>query len=202
MGSQGAAILKLLQGPDLKELNGSLKAYLAPVLESTAPAKDKNAEKQQHTLAKVYVPFLVQLIKICGAKLTSIPLKDDHVGVSRADEMFSAMTVAIDGLSHFRSQLTGSAFELELQRYGLVRRLMAWKRYSAALSQCEVLFHSLCQLASSADSKGVKATRASTGRISKGGTIREIHVGFYCVCTSVMPNSASSQCPCVANRSR
>jgi hypothetical protein len=152
---------------------------LAPFLESAASAKDKNGEKQQHTLAKEYVPFLVQFIKIGGAKLASIPSKDDHVAVSRADETFSAMLVAIDGLSHFRSQLTGSAFELELQRYGLVRRLMAWKRYSAALLQCEVLFHSLCQLASSAN-KGVIATRASSGRISKKGAIREIQIGFSC----------------------
>ncbi|CAM6096994.1 unnamed protein product [Calypogeia fissa] len=163
MATKGVAILKCLQGTDLEELNRSLKAYLAPLLGISGSGVDDKLR----TLAKEYVPFLVQLLKICGAKLASFPSRDDSVANSMAEEIFLAMGIALDGLSILRSQLTGSFFEMELQRYGLVRRLMAWKRYGAALSQSKVLFRSLCRLTSTPDNEGSTANRATSGRASK-----------------------------------
>lgn len=180
MATMGVAILKLLRGTELKELNRSLKAYLAPLVGHSGSGREHIGEKEQHILAKEYVPFLVQLLKICGAKLASIPSTDDLVAASMADELFSAMVVAINGLSQLRSQLTGSSFEMELQRYGLVRRLMAWKRYGAALSQLQVLFRSLCRITSLQDSKVCPINQVTSGRTSKGGTIRAPHNSQYC----------------------
>lgn len=138
------SILKLVQGPDVAGLTQELKAYIAPLNSVSGPGKENTSKTELHRHAKQFVPFLVQLLKLCSASVATAPAADEGpASVKKGDEVFAAMEIALDSLDALRSFLTGSAFEIEIQRCALVRRLLAWRRHSAALAQCKKNFNSL-----------------------------------------------------------
>ena len=142
--SNAESILKLLQGPDVAGLTQELKAYIAPLNSVSGPGKENTSKTELHRHAKQFVPFLVQLLKLCSASVATAPAADEGpASVKKGDEVFAAMEIALDSLDALRSFLTGSAFEIEIQRCALVRRLLAWRRHSAALAQCKKNFNSL-----------------------------------------------------------
>ena len=138
------SVLKLVQGPDVAGLTQELKAYIAPLNSVSGPGKENTSKTELHRHAKQFVPFLVQLLKLCSASVATAPAADEGpASVKKGDEVFAAMEIALDSLDALRSFLTGSAFEIEIQRCALVRRLLAWRRHSAALAQCKKNFNSL-----------------------------------------------------------
>lgn len=138
------SILKLVQGPDVAGLTQELKAYIAPLNSVSGPGKENTSKTELHRHAKQFVPFLVQLLKLCSTCVATAPAADEGPAyVKKGDEVFAAMEIALDSLDALRSFLTGSAFEIEIQRCALVRRLLAWRRHSAALAQCKKNFNSL-----------------------------------------------------------
>lgn len=142
--SNAESVLKFLQGPDVAGLTQELKAYIAPLNSVSGPGKENKSKTELHRHAKQFVPFLVQLLKLCSASVATAPAADEGPSfVKKGDEVFAAMEIALDSLDALRSFLTGSAFEIEIQRCALVRRLLAWRRHSAALAQCKKNFNSL-----------------------------------------------------------
>lgn len=138
------SVLKLVQGPDVAGLTQELKAYIAPLNSVSGPGKENTSKTELHRHAKQFVPFLVQLLKLCSTCVATAPAADEGpASVKKGDEVFAAMEIALDSLDALRSFLTGSAFEIEIQRCALVRRLLAWRRHSAALAQCKKNFNSL-----------------------------------------------------------
>lgn len=137
------SLLRQLQGLDPTGLSQQLKAYVAPLTTLAGSGKENRSKTELHKQAKQYVPFLVQLLKLCALNVATPPSRNDNVMQSRGDEVFAAMAVALDSLDLLRSFLTGSQFEIEIQRCALVRRLMAWQRHADALVQCKKNYNSL-----------------------------------------------------------
>ncbi|KAL3692477.1 hypothetical protein R1sor_006128 [Riccia sorocarpa] len=168
-GSRGEDTLKLLQNSDLTGLSSSLKTYLAPLLASYGTGKENDAKKELQKLAKEFAPFLLQFLKLAGVRLASLQSSAGPAPNAVADELLSSMAIGLDALSQLRLFLTGGSFEIEIQRYGLVRRLMAWKKFSAALAQCQTLFRSLCQLSSATRTEKAIIKQTTTGKTSRSG---------------------------------
>jgi separase len=141
----GDALLVLLQAPDSSGLASQLKLYVAPVNTVGAGGKENRSAAEWHACAKQYVPFLVKLLKLCTAEVARPPRGENDTAVwKKGDEVFAAMAIALDTLHLLRSFLVGCAFEIEIQRSGLVRRLMAWKKFAVALEQSRKNYLSLC----------------------------------------------------------
>lgn len=138
-GENGEALLEVLLGEDVAGLSERLKVFVAPL---RAVGKEKLSPTEMHKLAKQFVPFLVRLLKLCFVNAANVPANGEAQG--RGDEVFTAVEIALDCLDSLRSFITGSPFEIEFQRCSFVRRLLAWRRHSAALVQCRKNFSSLC----------------------------------------------------------
>ncbi|KAG0632141.1 hypothetical protein M758_1G307400 [Ceratodon purpureus] len=139
-GGNGEALLEVLKGEDVTGLSGQVRAYVAPL----SGVKDNVSRTELHKLAKQFVPFLVRLLKLCFANVASVPVGEQGKVDRRGDEVFTAVEIALDSLDSLRSFFTGSPFEIEIQRCSFVRRLLAWRRHSAALVQCRKNLTSLC----------------------------------------------------------
>ncbi|BFI30035.1 separase [Marchantia polymorpha subsp. ruderalis] len=170
---RGDTILKLLHNSDLRGLSSSLKTYVAPLFGAYGYGKENDAKIELHKLAREFTPFLVQFLKVCGASLASVPISGDAADQGRADELFSAMIVGLDSLNQLRSFLTGCSFEIEIQRYGLVRRLMAWRRFGDALAQSQTLFRSLCHINSLSRANIESVKQTTTAKANRGGSTKK-----------------------------
>jgi len=135
----GEALLEALRREDVTGLSERLKVFVAPLQAVTG--KEKLSRTELHKLAKQFVPFLVRILKLCFVNAANVPAGEAQ---GRGDEVFTAVEIALDGLDSLRSFITGSPFEIEMQRCSFVRRLLAWRRHSAALVQCRKNFSSLC----------------------------------------------------------
>ncbi|KAJ7538555.1 hypothetical protein O6H91_11G054000 [Diphasiastrum complanatum] len=141
------AILSRIREADMGGLAQQVKLYLSPLYARSG--KENTSKAELHGLAKQFVPFLVRLLKDCAAALCEVPANDDDASQKRGDELFSVMRFSVNGLDCLRPWLVGCPFEIELQRYGLVRRFMAWKRYEAAFVECKGILRDVCAYISS-----------------------------------------------------
>lgn len=139
----GEALLEVLKGENVTGLSGQLKVFVAP-LNDLSGGVENMSRTELHKLAKQFVPFLARLLKLCFANVANPPAGEQGKAESRGDEVFTAVEIALDSLDLLRSVITGSPFEIEIQRCSFVRRLLAWRRHSAALVQCRKNFRSLC----------------------------------------------------------
>jgi hypothetical protein len=140
----GEALLEVLKGEDVTGLSVQVKAFVAPLDGLSGGVKENMSRTELHKLAKQFVPFLVRLLKLCFVNVASVPAGEQGKAERRGDEVFSTVEIALDRLDLLRSFITGSPFEIEIQRCSFVRRLLAWRRHSAALVQCWRNFSSLC----------------------------------------------------------
>lgn len=158
--NEAASILSRLESPNASNILPSLKAHLEPVCKLEAPLGKENAsDAEKHRIAKQFVPFLAQVLKLCSSGLSKLPISDDFDGKVKADELFLSLDFALDCFEQLRQWLVGSPFEIEMQRSWLVRRLIAWRRFHEALDQDLRLLHSLCSRVFKTDvirSKGCK----------------------------------------------
>ncbi|XP_024524696.1 separase [Selaginella moellendorffii] len=100
-------------------------------------------ESEGHARAKRVVPFLGRLLKLCSAELKKIPAEGDTMGYQRGGDLFGVVGVALESLDSLRPWLASGIIEIELQRYGFVRRLVSWKRYREAAAECRKILASL-----------------------------------------------------------
>lgn len=143
--NEAASILSRLESPNAANILLSLKAYLEPVCKLDVPVGKENAsDADKHRIAKQFVPFLAQVLKLCSNGLSKLPISDNVDTKSKADELFLSLDFALDCFEHLRQWLVGSPLEIEMQRSWLVRRLIAWRRFHEALNQDLWLLHSLC----------------------------------------------------------
>lgn len=141
----GEALLEVFLGEDVTGLSERLKIFVAPLRAVNGGGKEKLSRTELHKLAKQFVPFLVRILKLCFVNATNVPAGEQEKAQGRGDEVFTAVEIALDGLDSLRSFIAGCPFEIEIQRCSFVRRLLAWRRHSAALAQCRKNFSSLCQ---------------------------------------------------------
>lgn len=80
-----------------------------------------------------------------------------HKDPARLQTALQVATLALQGLDAVRSVLKGRPFEVEVQHYSLVRKLLALKAYSEAEEQGWSLLHALQKLWPAASRKPKKA---------------------------------------------
>jgi separase len=132
-----ATILAKAEGYDVAGLHKQVAGYLKALLGFINGKENKKNTPEIHRLAKKYVPnFLVPLLKVCCNNLTKGISETDELSQNRADELFKTLKLALDCLEALRPCLVGSPYEIETQRYWMVRRLMAWKRFTEAREEC------------------------------------------------------------------
>ena len=139
-------ILSRLENESESDLGvlASLKAHLEPICKvASMPGKENVTDAQKHRLAKEFVPFLAQVLKLCSSGLSKLQISAEESCLMKADKFFECMVFALDCFEHVRDSLVGAPLEIELQRSWLVRRLIAWGKFQEALDQDLKLFFSL-----------------------------------------------------------
>ena len=136
----------------------SLKAHLEPICKiASMPGKENVTDAQKHCMAKEFVPFLAQVLKLCSSGLSRLPISSEERLLMKAKKFFESMEIALDCFEHFRDSLVGAPLEIEMQRSWLVRRLIAWGMFEEALQQGLQLFFTLF-------SRAFMPTKPETGK--------------------------------------
>ncbi|MCO5594401.1 hypothetical protein L7F22_048431 [Adiantum nelumboides] len=139
--NEGALILSGLENPHASNVLPSLKSFLEPVHKLQVSSGKENTGK--HHLAKQFVPFLAQVLKLCSKGLSDLPSSDKADFKMKTDELFLCLEFALDCFEHLRQWLVGSPFEIEMQRSWLIRRYIASRRFREASDQVLQLLCSL-----------------------------------------------------------
>ncbi|KAI5085012.1 hypothetical protein GOP47_0001181 [Adiantum capillus-veneris] len=147
--NDGALILFDLENLHASNILPSLKSFLGPVHKLQVSSGKENSAK--HHLAKQFVPFLAQVLKLCSKGLSDLPSSEKSEVKMKADELFLCFEFALDCFEQLRQWLVGSPFEIEMQRSWLVRRYIASKRFHEALGQDLQLLFSLRMLVGTQD---------------------------------------------------
>lgn len=139
----GERILELLQGDvdesksEYQELPGLFELFLAPL------QPDVGHKEASLSLSKKFASFLVQAVKLSFEQLG----KATKTTCRRKVEILASCACqAIDGLYTARQAVKGRPLEMELQTYGLVRRLVAVGLYNRAAKYGKILYLQLCSL--------------------------------------------------------
>lgn len=123
----------------LQKVLTCLRGFFAPALGK------RSGQKRNSTcaaIAKKYGASALQLVKNALAALSE-ESQTEHQAV-----LGQLAALGLDVLAVIRSSLKGRRFEVELQRYSLVRQLIARGLHAAALGQSWFLYDSICQLCS------------------------------------------------------
>lgn len=135
--------LKILQNADsideLKEAVSGLESLFAQ-----SQLVGSSSRRNPGVTPKNLGPAVAQLLKFCFGKLNNVSTSS-QAETEKAPLYASAAILSIDGLSILQGL---RPLEVEIQRYNLIRRLVSWQKYEAALLQGWILFASLrCQVA-------------------------------------------------------
>ncbi|GLJ31009.1 hypothetical protein SUGI_0619960 [Cryptomeria japonica] len=164
------AIISKVEGSNVAGLYSELRSYLEPLnglLEFEGRKRALESTVQIHGLAKRYVPFLGRLLKVSCNNLTK-GISTSETEQKRADELFRALKLVLDCLNGLRPCLVGNPHEIEVHRHWMVRRLMAWKRFTEAREECWITLHSL------------KVNAFCKGEKGKTGENENYGVDLYC----------------------
>ncbi|XP_057825408.2 separase isoform X2 [Cryptomeria japonica] len=154
---EAADIISKAESSNVAGLYGELRSYLEPL---NGLLGFEGSTVQIHGLAKRYVPFLGRFLKISCQNLAH-GISPSETEQKRAEELFRALKFALDCLDALRTCLVGNPHEIEVQRYWMVRRLMAWKRFTEAREECWVILHKLRVNIFCKDERGKKELVAS-----------------------------------------
>ncbi len=115
----------------------SVREYLEPVL-TAARSQQENLTACSQRLAKSYSSFVVHLLRASMVEVNS-----DQTPALRAAYVELA-SLGLEGLSVLRGSLKGRPYEVEVQRYMLLRKLVSLACYPQAVQQAWLLYTALC----------------------------------------------------------
>ncbi|CAN6476418.1 unnamed protein product [Victoria cruziana] len=136
-------LICLLEKLETDGIRRDFAVFFQPLLQCQAKKKSRTTAKragpavedrQIHALAKQFLPTLSRLLKLCPNLLSS-PSTDVDAR-SRALVIFEIFEMTLDCFDCVSRYLDGKPFQIDLQRYRLVRRLEAWKFHDTAKEQC------------------------------------------------------------------
>lgn len=123
-----------LKADAAKQALADVRAYLDPVLKA-ARLQQENPTASSQRLAKSHSTFVVNLLRVSLAKITSEQLQTAYIELA---------SLGLEGLSVLRSSLKGRPHEVEVQRYMLIRKLLSLSCHQQALQQSCLLYNALC----------------------------------------------------------
>ena len=123
-----------LKADAAKQALADVRAYLDPVLKA-ARLQQENPTASSQRLAKSHSTFVVNLLRVSLAKITSEQLQTAYIELA---------SLGLEGLSVLRSSLKGRPHEVEMQRYMLIRKLLSLSCHQQALQQSCLLYNALC----------------------------------------------------------
>lgn len=110
------------------------RSYLEPLLK---PAGGCSTACTQRT-AKTYSSFVIHLLRAAMAQVT------EHQPSRLTNTIVQLASLSLEALSILRESLKGKPYEVEMQRYVLVRKLVSLRSYRNAMHQAWVLYMALC----------------------------------------------------------
>ena len=113
------------------------KRYLEPVFKA-ARGKQNGLAAKDATAWRPYSAFVVSLSRISSSQITA-----DQPPLLMSAVMQLA-SLGLTSLSLLRNNLKGKLYEVEVQRYMLVRKLVCLHNYSDAAQQAWLLYTALC----------------------------------------------------------
>lgn len=131
------AIIDATSASDLNAAQSGLQEFLEPLLSFEAGQACRDERESLAAFSSRYGPLLIEILKHSNAKL-SRPLDSEN-----ARGYYSITSVALDGLHAIRSSLQGRPFEVEVQRYALLRKLFALGFFEEAMKQAEIIISSM-----------------------------------------------------------
>jgi len=126
-----------LKADAAKQALADVRAYLDPVLKA-ARLQQENPTASSQRLAKSHSTFVVNLLRVSLAKITS----EQSPALQTA--YIELASLGLEGLSVLRSSLKGRPHEVEVQRYMLIRKLLSLSCHQQALQQSCLLYNALC----------------------------------------------------------
>ena len=114
------------------------EGYLQPYLRLAAgPQRSRSAACTQQTV-KSCSSFVIHLLRAAMTQLTD----KQPPGLRQA--IIQLASLGLEALSVLRGSLKGKLYEVEMQRYMLLRKLMSLRSYSNAMHQAWLLYKALC----------------------------------------------------------
>lgn len=110
------------------------RSYLEPLLNSAGGCSTPCTQRT----AKTYSSFVIQLLRAAMAQVT------EHQPSCITNTIVQLASLSLEALSILRESLKGKPYEVEMQRYMLVRKLVSLKSYRNAMHQAWVLYMALC----------------------------------------------------------
>ena len=114
-----------------------LEPYLAPFLKAAGPQHGRSAACTQRT-AKSCSSFVIHLLRAAMTQVT------DERPPGLREAAIQLASLGLEALSVLRGTLKGKPYEVEMQRYMLLRKLMSLRSYSSAMHQAWLLYTALC----------------------------------------------------------
>lgn len=121
----------------ITDAKGYLETYLEPFLKAAGPQCSRSAARTQRT-AKSCSSFVIHLLQAAMSQVT------DEQPPGLREAAIRLASLGLEALSVLRRTLKGKPYEVEMQRYMLLRKLMSLKSYSSAMSQAWLLYTALC----------------------------------------------------------
>ena len=119
------------------DAKGYLEPYLEPLLKAAGPQRGRSAACTQRT-AKSCSSFVIHLLRAAMIQVTN----EQPPGLKEAAIQLASL--GLEALSVLRETLKGKPYEVEMQRYMLLRKLMSLMSYRNAMHQAWLLYMALC----------------------------------------------------------
>ncbi len=131
------SVASMLETNAAEQALADVREYLDPVLKA-ARLQQRNPTAGSQRLAKSHSTFVVNLLRVSLAKITS----EQPPALQGA--YIELASLGLEGLSVLRSSLKGRPHEVEVQRYMLIRKLVSLACHQQALQQSCLLYNALC----------------------------------------------------------
>lgn len=118
----------------ITDAEGYLQPYLRP---AAGPQRSRSAACTPQT-AKSCSSFVIHLLRAAMTQLS------DHQPPGLRTATIQLASLGLEALSVLRGSLKGKLYEVEMQRYMLLRKLMSLRSYSNAMHQAWLLYKALC----------------------------------------------------------
>lgn len=114
-----------------------LEPYLQPFPKAAGPQPCRSAACTQRT-GKSCSSFVIHLLRAAMTQITA----EQPPGLKEAAIQLASL--GLEALSVLRGTLKGKPYEVEMQRYMLLRKLICLRSYSNAMRQAWLLYMALC----------------------------------------------------------
>lgn len=174
---------------DVESAAGWLHRHIAPLAQKHHSSINQLSIDEVKSLAKQYGAAVTRALKVLGARLT--PTSGSTPAALEA--LSSASCTALDALDVLRPALKSGGSELEVQRYGFVRKLTALGAHDTALRQGLAL-HARLQASCSQGAAQQLECQPKTWPSGQVGDLLAAAIANLLVCSTELSASSPERC--------